>query len=164
MAYACDMCLRVSYSHEIAVLSGWWGREEVSPATARKAPSYRRVLLETEAKLEGHICRRCVETHLSEDIRLNAEKPRAVLRAERRAAFPQESAFTNLRKSMQETTEVLCDRFEAKCFDRHVELSSAWVDEEQAQQVAHLCDRCYELHLVPTLVAKAGALADIVEV
>jgi hypothetical protein len=38
-----------------------------------------------------------------------------------------------------------------------------WVDEELAEQVAHLCGRCCEFHLSPLLVAQAGVEADMVE-
>lgn len=161
MAYACDICLSVCSAPDLADLSGWWGRKEMYPATARKVASCRRVPLETEASVEGHICRCCVEATLAKNIRLNAEKSREVLRAERRQAFPKESAFTNLRKSIPWTAEVLCDGCEESCFERHVELHSVWVDEEQAHQVAHLCGCCYESYLLPLLAAKAGARSAI---
>ena len=118
MAYACDLYLSICSSPNLAVLSGWWGRKELYPAVAKKVASCRQVPLETEATVEGHICRGCVETTLAKDIRLNREKPREVLRAERRQAFPKESAFTDLRKSIAWTADVLCDYCNGNCSTR----------------------------------------------
>lgn len=121
MTYACDVCLSICRSPELAVVSGWWGSEEVSSASARKTASYRSVLLEAEEqeRVSGHICRSCVEKRLAKDIRVNVEKPRSVIREERRQQYPNESAFTNLRKTVPVIAEVVCDRCHESCRERY---------------------------------------------
>lgn len=155
MAYACDVCLSICRLPELAVVNGWLGSQEVSPASARKPASYRSVLLEAEEQIEGHICRFCVEQRLARDIRVNAEKPRSVIREERRKEYPNESAFTNLRKTVPVIADVVCDRCEVSCRERYMEVRSKWVDAERAHQVFQLCDRCYESYLAPLLVPDA---------
>lgn len=88
--------------------------------------------LSAEASVEGHICRRCVEDRLSTDIRLNQEKPREVLRAERREAFPKESDFVNLRKTTLWVGGISCHRCESECYERHVKVRSEWLDAERS--------------------------------
>ncbi|MEO0704392.1 MAG: hypothetical protein AAF050_01875 [Cyanobacteria bacterium J06649_5] len=156
MTYACDVCLSVCRSPDVAVLSGWWGSREVLAATARKSAGYQSVKLEEEASLSSHVCRQCMDQCLSKRFRANAEKSRSALREERRAKYPNEHPFVTRRKTAPVQEDVICDCCEESCLERYVEVRSEWQDAEQAHQVIHLCDRCYESHLLPLLVDEVG--------
>ena len=160
MAYACDICQRsIREPNALAVLRGWYGCEESRAATAKKEAEYRQVSLESEASLESHICLHCIETVLAKEIRLNAQKPRMVMYADRRKAFPKESKIESLRKTAFGTLDILCDRCEQSCRERYVELRSEWVDKGQAKKVSHVCSGCYDAYLVPQLSAGVAKTA-----
>ena len=160
MAYACDICQRLIREPDaLSVLRGWYGCEESRAATAKKEAEYRQVSLESEASLERHICLHCVETVLAKEIRLNAQKPRMALYAERRKEFPGESKFTSMRQTVFATLDILCDRCEQSCRERYVEMRSEWVDKDQAQKVSHVCSGCYDAYLFPKLSAEVARTA-----
>lgn len=147
MGYACDLCQSLVSREELAILSGWYGCKEVYAATARKEACCRQIPLTSPPTVEHHVCVSCVETVLAKEIRLNAQKPRMVLCAERKKGFPDEPVLKSLRKTAYWTSDILCDRCESSCFERHVELRSQWVDKEQAQKVSHLCSDCYRSYV-----------------
>ncbi len=154
MAYACDECLSICPLPELAIVSGWWGSQEISPASARKPAIYRSVQLAGEERLSGHICRSCIEQRLSKDIRINLEKSRSVICEERRAQYPKESPIESLRKTVPVLEDVVCDHCEQSCRKRYMEVRSEWADSERAHQVFHLCDHCYGSSLFPLNRAK----------
>lgn len=138
----CDVCQTICQSDRCFELTAWWGKGRLF-AGSKQQNDARDLELHTQAALlSADVCSACMETQLH-FIALYSQESRAVQFQKLQEKNPGVSTLKLLRKCLGAVVEgVGCDICQVECIDRFLRVQSDWLDENRANLMADLCERC----------------------
>lgn len=119
------------------------------PGGKRKGKSWMIDRIAVEAGLQADVCRNCLESQLN-FVSLRSEETRDSRLQQLKQEQPDASPLNLLRQASRPLVGgVECDCCQTECLEKHLQIQSAWLENETITLNAEVCEACVNARFTP---------------